>query len=68
MLKSQEWLFFNGLAPNLKILVVSKTDNEGLPNYLVFSPNFYERYMGGEDIKAGWVNESDFEKDFREKE
>lgn len=28
------------------------------------SRNFYERYMRGEDIKAGWVNESDFEKDF----
>ncbi|PWJ60454.1 arylsulfatase A-like enzyme [Dyadobacter jejuensis] len=24
--------------------------------------NFYERYMRGEDIKAGWVNETDFEK------
>jgi len=23
--------------------------------------NFYERYMGGEKIKAGWVNPSDFE-------
>ncbi len=28
--------------------------------------NFYERYMKGEDVKAGWVNESDFEKDFQE--
>lgn len=27
------------------------------------SRNFYERYMRGENIKAGWVNESDFEKD-----
>lgn len=24
--------------------------------------NFYERYTGGEKLKAGWVNESDFEK------
>ncbi len=24
--------------------------------------NFYERYMRGEKLKAGWVNESDFEK------
>ena len=24
--------------------------------------NFYERYMKGEKIKAGWVNDSDFEK------
>ena len=23
---------------------------------------FYERYMAGEKLKAGWVNESDFEK------
>jgi N-sulfoglucosamine sulfohydrolase len=32
------------------------------------SVNFYERYMAGEDIKAGWVNESDFEKDFYEQD
>ena len=25
------------------------------------SRGFYERYMAGEDIQAGWVNESDFE-------
>lgn len=25
------------------------------------SRNFYERYMSGEEIEAGWVNESDFE-------
>ena len=25
--------------------------------------NFYERFMRGEKLKAGWVNESDFEKD-----
>ena len=24
--------------------------------------NFYERYMKGEKIRAGWVNDSDFEK------
>jgi hypothetical protein len=24
--------------------------------------NFYERHMKGEKIKAGWVNDSDFEK------
>ena len=23
--------------------------------------NFYERYMNGEKVKAGWVNTSDFE-------
>lgn len=28
------------------------------------SRNFYERYMNGEEMKAGWVNESDFEKNF----
>ena len=22
--------------------------------------NFYERYMGGEEMKTGWVNDSDF--------
>lgn len=30
------------------------------------SRNFYERFMSGEKMKAGWVNESDFEKDFYE--
>ncbi len=25
--------------------------------------NFYEKYMSGEKLKAGWVNESDFEED-----
>jgi arylsulfatase A-like enzyme len=25
--------------------------------------NFYERFMAGEDVHAGWVNESDFEKE-----
>lgn len=32
------------------------------------SRNFYERYMSGEKMKAGWVNEWDFEKDFYEKD
>jgi N-sulfoglucosamine sulfohydrolase len=32
----------------------------------VRSRNFYERYMSGEDIKAGWVNKSDFEESFKE--
>lgn len=31
------------------------------------SQNFYERYMNGEDLNAGWVNETDFEKDFQQK-
>jgi hypothetical protein len=25
--------------------------------------NFYERYLAGEDVNAGWVNESDFEEE-----
>jgi arylsulfatase A-like enzyme len=25
--------------------------------------NFYERFMSGEDVKAGWVNETDFERE-----
>jgi N-sulfoglucosamine sulfohydrolase len=28
------------------------------------SRNFYDRFMAGEKMKAGWVNPSDFEKDF----
>ncbi len=34
--------------------------------YLYANPeqrNFYERFMSGEKLKAGWVNESDFEKE-----
>ncbi len=27
--------------------------------------NFYERFMKGEQVKAGWVNESDFEKNIK---
>jgi arylsulfatase A-like enzyme len=29
---------------------------------------FYERYMEGEEINSGWVNETDFEKDFEKNE
>jgi N-sulfoglucosamine sulfohydrolase len=29
------------------------------------SRNFYDRYMKGEEIKAGWVEKTDFEKDFK---
>jgi N-sulfoglucosamine sulfohydrolase len=25
--------------------------------------HFYERYMSGENVKAGWVNKTDFEKE-----
>jgi len=32
------------------------------------SNSFYERYMKGEEMKAGRVNDTDFEKDFVEKE
>lgn len=31
------------------------------------SKDFYNRYMQGEEMNAGWVNKSDFEKDFHEK-
>lgn len=31
------------------------------------SKDFYNRYMNGEDLNAGWVNKSDFEKNFIEK-
>ena len=33
--------------------------------YDYVNPNdkgFYERYMAGENVNAGWVNKSDFEK------
>lgn len=30
--------------------------------------NFYERYMGGEEINTGWVNDSDYEKNFLDTE
>ncbi len=41
-------------------------NGEVFENYTYSSPatrNFYERYMSGEDIKAGWVNPSDFEEE-----
>ena len=33
--------------------------------YPVASPtkNYYERFMKGEKVKAGWVNETDYEKE-----
>lgn len=31
------------------------------------SKDFYNRYMNGEEMNAGWVNKSDFEVDFHEK-
>ena len=34
--------------------------------YQVATPsvrNFYERYLKGEKVKAGWVSETDFEKE-----
>jgi N-sulfoglucosamine sulfohydrolase len=34
---------------------------EGYP-YMGGEKGFYERYMGGERLKAGWVNTTDFEK------
>jgi len=29
--------------------------------------NYYNRYMGGEDVPAGWIEKSDFDKDLTEK-
>ncbi len=29
--------------------------------------NFYERFMKGEEVNHGWVNDSDFEPEFAEK-
>ncbi len=34
---------------------------DSYPNADTKNVNFYERYMSGEKMKAGWVNESDFE-------
>ena len=28
--------------------------------------NYYNRYMSGEDIKAGWVNKTDYDKYLQE--
>jgi len=35
---------------------------DAYPNADTANVNFYERYMKGEKLKAGWVNTSDFEK------
>ncbi|GAA0878137.1 sulfatase [Algoriphagus jejuensis] len=37
------------------------------PYYGENSRDFYNRYMNGEEMKAGWVNESDFETDVVDK-
>jgi len=35
---------------------------DSYPNADTAHVNFYERYMSGENMNAGWVNKSDFEK------
>lgn len=60
----------------LKALLVAELKKQGDPRILgqgdIFdnyqyahpsSENFYERFTNGEDLKAGWVNPSDFEKE-----
>lgn len=37
------------------------------PYYGKASKDFYNRFMNGEELNAGWVNKSDFEKNFVEK-
>jgi hypothetical protein len=67
---------YTEIKEQLKIELARKLEDQNDPrilgngdvfdNYLYSNEsdrNFYERYMSGEDAKAGWVNESDFEKE-----
>ena len=68
---------FQAVKEELKESLFAKLKEEGDPRmfgqghifdeYVYFgnaSRGFYERYINGEEMKAGWVNETDFEKDF----
>lgn len=65
---------FSGVRDSLKSRLFAELEKEQDPRILgngdIFdryryaqdaSRNFYERYMSGEDIRAGWVNPTDFE-------
>ncbi|WP_299461773.1 sulfatase [uncultured Gimesia sp.] len=60
----------NSLKQQLQEELTAQQDPRALGNGAVFegyqysdprTRHFYERYMKGEPVKAGWVNESDFE-------
>lgn len=65
---------YQGLKEQLRTRMLTDLEAQGDPRVLgngaVFdtyeyadnaTQGFYERYMAGEDVKAGWVNTSDFE-------
>ncbi|GAA4282179.1 sulfatase family protein [Gaetbulibacter aestuarii] len=64
---------YQSLKADLKNLLISELKSQKDPRQFgngdVFdnyppdrNAHFYERYMNGEDVKAGWINASDFEK------
>ena len=66
---------YQGIKDQLRAQMLSELEEQGDPRVLgngamleayeyssEANQGFYERYMKGEDVKAGWVNESDFEK------
>ncbi|MFH4969497.1 sulfatase [Gaetbulibacter sp. M240] len=64
---------FQSIKAQLKSLLESELKAQNDPrmfgNGFIFdnyppdrNAHFYEKYMNGEDVKAGWINKSDFEK------
>jgi len=64
----------NRLENQMKQKLVEQNDPRILGNGDVFDnyeyhgtvQNYYNRFMAGEDIPAGWVNKSDYELDIKE--
>ena len=67
---------YQGIKEQLRTQMLTELEQQGDPRVLgngdmletyeyvdSKTQGFYERYMAGEDIKAGWVNETDFEKE-----
>ena len=65
---------YQGIKEQLRAQMLTELEEQGDPRVLgngdkleayeyvdTKTQGFYERYMAGEDIKAGWVNETDFE-------
>ena len=65
---------YQGIKEQLRSQMLAELEEQGDPRVLgngavleayeyagEATRGFYERYMAGEEIEAGWVNESDFE-------
>ena len=67
---------YQGIKEQLRTQMLTELEEQGDPRVLgnaamleayeyadSATQGFYERYMAGEDVRAGWVNESDFEEE-----